>query len=81
MREVDDDIDAGIDERLTIARNLKRQITTCHLMHVETGMMRIDSSHQLEKGIGVDRTTNRAAHSATGTKDSDALCHATNIAP
>jgi hypothetical protein len=80
MGEIDNDVDVGIKEGLTISNNLKRLFTTGDLAHVKAGMLRVYCSNELEPGVAIDRTAYRASHFSTSTEDSDSQRHESKLA-
>ena len=80
MGEIDNDVDLGIEERLTIGSNLKWLVATGDLTHSKTGVLRIYCSHKLKFGVAIDRTAHRASHLSTSTEDSDSQRHESKLA-
>jgi hypothetical protein len=78
--EIDNDVDLGIEERLTIGSHLERLVTPGDLTHSKAGVLRVYRSNKLEPRVAIDRAAHRASHLSTSTEDSDSQRHESKLA-
>ena len=72
LGEVDDHLDAGLEQRLGVGRHLERQVEPGDLAQVEPGVVRVDGGHQLELGVVGHRPAHGATHAPACAEHTDA---------